>query len=379
MNRPRRHLALLLTACLSLLAACQAADRADRPAAIDGDAAAELSPLATIEQIRALDYRLQWHMGLAVPAAVDIQHVAVMDNGDLAVVESDNFVTYIEGQTGEVRWRKVVGNRFQDLMAPVFHNEHVLVSTAAQVFVLSAINGRLVDVYDLEHSAVTPPAIERGHIIFGGADGKVFAHELGTGIFIWAYQMSGAVETRLLDLSGQIFLVDRAGHVAAFNAESGRIIYRKTDPPYDGVVAAPVAHEALVYVASLDQTLYAFNRTGGRLAWRYLTERPLRRTPVVLGNRLYQYTSDRGMVAMEAATSRELWRADWDGVPVNLRDSELIVVEGANTLAVADVETGEIYDRHTFAAVDRFIFPQSEGGPLYLIAGDGRIMKLGPR
>ncbi len=80
-----------------------------------------------------------------------------------------------------------------------------------------------------------------------------------------------------------------------------------------GSAASPVIEGDLVYVAGggAGESLLAFNKKSGELAWKFGDERLTHSTPVVatiLGERQVIFFTQSGLVSLKAANGAELWR-----------------------------------------------------------------------
>jgi outer membrane protein assembly factor BamB len=335
-------------------------------------------PLLTdIDSSAKLGYRITWQSTLAMPT--DERVLEVKPLGDLiAVRESGNIVTLVEEATGEIRWRKTVGKGTERLGSPVIVDEQLLVTTETRAYFLRLDNGALAGIIDLKRNARTTPLVMAGNMIYGGPSGRLVAQDLINGHPHWQYQMGSAISAQPLAMGGLLFVADESGGVAALNPAEGGIIWRKKDPPWDRITAQPAVSDVAAYVASLDQKLYAFERTSGAIYWQYLTEHPLTDPPIVLGEHVYQRAKARGLVCLDALTGEELWRSDVPG-DVMQQTGETLVLRDGNTLRSVDVESGELIESAQWPKAEMIVPASVTGGPLYLAHPDGRIMKLSPR
>src|SRR6185503_13584029 len=67
------------------------------------------------------------------------------------------------------------------------------------------------------------------------------------------------------------------------------------------VVTPPVASDSMVYFASTDQHLYAFDLIGGGPPrWKSLTGSPLTQSPALIDDRVYQQIPGEGLACYDA-------------------------------------------------------------------------------
>ncbi len=74
------------------------------------------------------------------------------------------------------------------------------------------------------------------------------------------------------------------------------------------VSASPVIAGNLLYIATENGNLYAFDLTTHRQAWLYHAEGGIGSTPAVADGRLYMLSRDGNMTALDATTGKALWR-----------------------------------------------------------------------
>jgi len=333
--------------------------------------------LTDIESSARMGYRIAWQSTVALPAGQRVIEAQPLD-GRVVLRESGNIVSMLDAATGDVRWRKSVGSTLERLNSPVLLDEHLLVCSETRAYFLRADNGAIDRIVDLERNASTAPLIMAGRMIFGSPSGRVFAQDLEHGHPYWQYQMGGAITTRPVVMGGLMLVADQTGSVAVLNPTDGNLVWRSRNPPWAPISAQPTATDAVAYIASEDQKLYAFERNSGTIYWQYLTEHPLTESPVVLNDRVFQRTRARGLVCLDALTGDELWRSDAPGIVMQQLNDTLVLRDG-NTMHTIDVDTGEPIETAEWPKARMIVAGDVGGGPLYLAHSDGRIMKLTPR
>jgi len=338
----------------------------------------DAGPLLTdIESSAKLGYRISWQSTLALPTSERV--VEVKPLGDvIAVRESGDIITLIDEATGKVRWRKLIGSGTERLGSPIRVDRELLVTSETRAYFHRLDTGALAKALDLTRNARTSPLIMAGNMIYGGPSGRIIAQDLIHGHPHWQYQMGDAISAQPLSVGGLLFVADESGGVAVLNPNGGGIVWRKKDPPWDRIVAQPAASDTVVYVASLDQKLYAYERTSGTIYWQYLTEHPLTDAPVVLEDHVYQRAKERGLVCLDALTGAELWRSDVPGVVMQQTGDTLILRDG-NAMRSIEVDSGKLIESASWPKAEMIVPASITGGPLYLAHSDGRIMKLSPR
>jgi outer membrane protein assembly factor BamB len=189
--------------------------------------------------------------------------------------------------------------------------------------------------------------------------------------------MSGAIEADPVLVGDAIGLVSQAGDVLILDAVSGSAIGRNR---IGGGPGAPLAAtDDTLFVASLDQSLYAFNREGGTTRWRKRTETPLRDRPVLHEGRVYCTIPDQGLTAFDAGTGEEAWSAEGvGGYVVAVRDGRPIAWDGREAVSL-DPETGQVIERARLEHVDFVLTDTLVDGTLYTVSEHGVVVRFNPR
>lgn len=361
MNRTWSLLAMVFAICL---AGCQGRN-ANGPAEV---------LLANLDQSQALNYRVQWQQNLGLSGDETLNALEVLD-GAVIAMESDNIITLIEPDTGEIRWRKRIGGRGERLRRPVIMGDHLFVCSASRAVAVRLDNGSIANAFDLKRTASTSPLPYRDMLIFGTPEGLIFAQHAESGLVLWEYQMAAPIDVQPRPMLDLVFVADSSGQVAVINPLGGRLVWRTARPPWGPIDAQPVTSDRLAYVASRDQNVYAFGRTSPDVAWRYLTQNPLTRSPMLVGGRVYQPTRELGLLCLDAESGEKLWNADLPGSPVQRHRDRLWLTEPGK---VHIAEDGALVETVELPQADMIRFDAQRNGRLYLASRDGRVMRLAP-
>lgn len=363
---------MVIAAMAMALSACdgggQTAIRGNTPADVRGSL---LTDAPTADQLAA---RIQWQQNLNLPAD-GVQSVTPMGNR-LAIVEKGNILDVLNTDNGEVLWRQSIGDRTSRLGVPTRAGKRLLIATETDLYIYNIDVGSLDLRFALAHNASTRPLVDESQVIFGSPSGRVFSQFLQSGVLRWEFNMGSAIVSTPIALTGMVVVVDQAGSVAMLNSNNGHVIWRDIRPPWAPVVAQPAVANAITYVASTDQKLYALDRISGHAIWQYLTEKPLTADPVAIGDRIYQRTADQGLLCLDGLSGEVYWKSAAPGRPVLLRGNQLWLRDPTG-VTFADPATGLAVKTVALPASVHLIMPDIDAKDFYLVSGDGRVMKLG--
>lgn len=326
----------------------------------------------------ALGYRIHWQVNLTVPPTSSIQSITPLPNNLLAVVESNNLVTLLDANSGQARWRRQLGTASEVLTLPSIDGAFLVICSEAKAYRLRLTDGSTDREMSLANMAQDTPLLINNHFITGTPTGLVYSQSFNSGIVRWRYQLAGSTMAPVIRDGSNVIATDAQGTVAAINASTGRLIWRRFQPPWARITAQPLLRDSLLYIPSNDQKLYAFDHTTGDVRWSFIAERPLDTPAVAFANRVLLQVPDRGLVALDAQTGQEIWWADTAAQPVRLKGDRLYLLKG-NMFTELDFETGKTIQRIAFFRADRVAYGQTTGDDVYLVHNDGRLLKLGPR
>ncbi len=324
-----------------------------------------------------LGYRRDWTGVPAITGNLPIQFIA--PKADVVVVlEAGSQVSVLEASTGASRTVAELANPLTRFVGLEVDGDRVFAISEAEVFTVDAQTGVLRDRKRIEKVVATEPAVFGGLMIFGTPAGEVMAHmALGSigGVKVWGFGMSGPVSHKPVLLGSTVGAVAQSGQVVFLNAETGGLIGRNS--MFGGVETDPVADNNIMFVASLDQSLYAFSPFDGSMLWRYRTAHPLRTQPTAFGGRVYCSIPGEGLVAFEGSSGSVLWRCkDFsDGVVVAINRNRLLAFNGSEA-ALIDPERGDLLERAKLPGVAMLKPDSFVDGNLYAVSRSGVVVKF---
>ena len=110
---------------------------------------------------------------------------------------------------------------------------------------------------------------------------------------------------------GRAYAMDSATNVSAFDAKTGKILWRTgltPDDEDDDHIGGGLAYEnGKVYVTTGFAQVIALEAESGKILWRKLINGPLRSAPTTREGRVFTITVDNRLYALNGATGEELW------------------------------------------------------------------------
>ncbi|MFG0260230.1 MAG: PQQ-binding-like beta-propeller repeat protein [Phycisphaerales bacterium JB041] len=322
-----------------------------------------------------LGYRLDWRGFPVVQAGERIDFLDVY-NDIIVAHESGATISALEASNGALRNSGQVANPLTRFVGNLRVDDDIVVSSDNEIFVFSTATGALTSRSKLSRVVTTHPVYFGGQVVYGTAIGHVYARQVRRPIDAWAFDLGSPIDTDPVLVGSTVAAVSRNGDIAMLDATTGLLVGKAKI--YGGCDAAPVAGDAAVFFASLDQSIYAFE-LDGTLRWRIRTEQPLRVTPTYHNGVLYVPTSDKGLRAVDAITGAELWAQNQvAGRVVGVRQGRLVTWNG-RVAKLLDPASGDVVASHELPGVATLRPDRFEDGNLYVVSDGGIIAKFQPR
>lgn len=368
-----RALALALLAGLSALPACDSGDKG--PVAFGGG-------LQTLKELEAdpfyrAGFRREWSTFVPVAEAGRLQRLEHV--GDFIVArDSSNLVSLILPEGGEVRWSAPIGSSLQRYVGSVRQGALLLVCSETELFAMDTVTGNLIDRQTFERVVNTRPAQFGPLLVFGTASDLVIAHLTDRRIRAWAYGVNAPIVADPVQMNGGLVaFISQIGEVIILDGISGSAAARFR--LLGGVTGRPTTDGNRLFVASLDQSLYAFAPGTPRPLWRVRTDRPLTDAPVYHDGRVYLNVPGQGLTAFDANTGAQRWNEPKiNGTVISVQGRDLIVWNG-KTLARVATRDGAILEQGDIPGVADLITDRFVDGNLYAAHPSGGVTRFQPR
>lgn len=333
------------------------------------------------DEYAKLGYRPDWVGYPAVTGSLPVRFMQPYD--DIVVtIEGGSTVSVLEAGTGSRRCSYPLETPLTRFVGIARDPSRVLCAADSEVFVVDPQTCNLTAREKIEKVVSTEPVMYNGMLLFGTGTGELLAHLTRSGVSgvkAWGFAIEGAIEHNPVLVGDAVGAVSQAGQVLFCEAQTGSLLGKSFI--YAGLDTNPVADEHLMYVAGLDQSIYAFAPQGATLIWRVRTPAPLRVQPTVHADRLYCAVPGQGLTAYDCSNGSKVWACrDFNGTVVAVNHGKLVGFDKDKAEAVTiDMARGDVIERAMVKGVvmmkpDRFV-----DGNLYALSATGLVGKFLPR
>lgn len=380
---PRVSASFAIAATLIVAPSCGKQSKAEQPAT---KVASTSKRSASVWQSRVdhdawskLGYRLDWE-GFPFPLGRDSSQVTMFrPYTDMVLVQNkSSTIVLLEPATGAIRWSSVPADRltkFVGLDQDPYNPGRVLVSSESEIFGLSAATGDLILRERLQKVVNTAPVLESGQAIFGTSTGEVHSHLVGGNVRAWAFDGHGSIEADPVRVGQYIGVVSNAGEVMFFSTGGAIVGHARI---FGGLANDPVANESTLFIAGLDQSVWAFAPNGMQV-WRYRGSAPIRSQPVVVGDTVYCDVPGKGMTAFDSSTGAIRWNdPKMHGTVVGTKRG-MLIVWGGGTAMLIDPDRGDVLVRVDLPHVVKAVPDTFNDGNLYTVDDHNVVAKFTSR
>ncbi|MCH2160418.1 MAG: PQQ-like beta-propeller repeat protein [Phycisphaerales bacterium] len=385
---------------LALAAACLAVVLPATTMAQDGDTLAErraeldrryaVGPSAAGE----LNCRIAWQ------ATIDARGGQLLgihvENNDVFVIAPGNRMSRLDRSEGKLVWTSTVADYKDKIWGITTGRVHaslssnagatkdpgkIYVTTDPVVMEVDYATGGIVGRQDLERIPSTKALTFNQYLVFGTHSGQIVWHQYEVGHAWRANQLKGPI-------LGAPIRVGEHGIAAASMGGTLVVVEGKTarrfwaDQLFDGVPAQLATSGKMLFAASRDQYLWAFDANTGQTRWRYFTESPLETSPTAVDDMVLQWVPSEGMVCLEADPGNSVqgivrWTLkDLKGIVLGKLHGQIVVFDpSSRTLHLVDGAQGAVTKTVPLPQVRNI---EMNDGQIYVTGDGGRVQRLDP-
>lgn len=383
--------ALVAAACLLMPAGCEttphstangaSANAGDMPKAasvMDDSVTRTVTGGFTIEHAewKELGYRWDWTGFSGFRGQEKVNTVNLYD--DLIVLQGSRAsMTVIDTRTGRSRWRDRLANPLTRFTGLAREGNRLFVSAESELYIIDAESGNWLGRQRLEEVVNTAPLLYGENLIFGTASGRVLSHRTDYGLRAWKYEVGAPITANPVMVGDVLGVISQSGRGLFVSARSAIGLGHPTIGA--GLATNPVTDGQQMYVAGIDQSVYAFPPEGDAHTWRYRTEDELRTQPTIQHGVLYVSVPSRGLVALDPLTGSEIWIGpDATGEVIASRGGSLVVWDGTVIKAV-DPTNGDLISSFKAPGLTQLMADAFDDGSLFGVTRAGAIIRFSPR
>ncbi len=289
---------------------------------------------------------------------------------------SGSTLSVLESSTGKVRWSRQVDRPSTVFQESVRLGDTLYTASDTELWELNIRNGNTLDRDSLGTLVNTSPLIVDNLAIFGTLSGELFAWQMENDFKLWSYKFDGPIHVPAISVNDDfIAAMSEKGDVRtleSMNAHSGMSVQIA-----GGTDATLLTDGVGLYIASKDQSLYAFDVEDGFRFWRKRSSSPITVQHTLHEGIIYATTEDTGLTAIDSATGDTLWsNKSIGGWALTVLDAnELIVWSGYELLAI-DIERGDVITRMPLSNIAGIRTNSVNDGDIYIITLEGSVAKF---
>lgn len=357
-----------------LLGGCGGGSNSLHPRPINPDVTRASITLSD-EVYAALGYRRSWTGFAEVGKRAGVLFFRTDD--DLIIIQDGaSTITALDVSTGARRWRTTISSGLSKFVGMARFGSIIVVCSESGAYFIDSATGTTVERQAFKRVVSTPPLQIGSALLFGTGIGRVFSHDLASGLSRWENSVGGTIESAGIAVGGSVAFVSTTGNISFLDPTSNSL--RGTGGIYSGTNLPLAASNRLLFIASQDQSLYAFSPAGRLPIWRVRTEAPLADAPVHHAGVVYCTIPGRGMTAFDAETGNELWVApDVGGTVIGMRSGRPIVWDGS-VVTLLNNDDGSVYASEELPGVSRLVMDGFTDGTLFAASDMGLVIRLVP-
>ncbi len=225
----------------------------------------------------------------------------------------------------------------------------------------------------------TAPVEVNGKIFVASWDGHLRALS-PTGQILWQVDTGDIIDGGLQVSAGQIFLQNWSRQLFQVDQQDGQLrrIYEYPASPADDHRQAGVAiADKLLLLPAWNGSLYAFDMDSKDLRWSFDAGMPLRATPLVAGERIYQASGSNRLSALDNKGEllwQQLLAAPLLSSPVQLGEN-VAILDKAGTLTAFSPAGVLLWENH-LAQSSFYATPLVVGDAIFVATAAGAVWKI---
>jgi len=263
-------------------------------------------------------------------------------DGDHVFAQCTNgIITAFDAESGRKLWSNRIGDTDAPQMPASTNDEHLLVWSAATMYLLNKDNGQKELQFKLPGQPSTSARSDKEQIYVGFLDGSLYAFDLKTGTINWRFRTSRRIVVPALPHSHTVLFASTNGSLYSVDALTRDLVFQFEA---DNVISAPMGlYKDWVLLPSEDYKLYAVNINNGEEGWKapFLSGERIRKAPVVIDDEIYVIPEHRGLFQLAAETGVERWYVRGITEVLAVSPTKVFAVDKLERLVVLDRKSGK--------------------------------------
>ena len=208
-----------------------------------------------------------------------------------------------------------------DFDLPLLTNDqYVFTSNGSKLYCLQKTKGDIIWQLDFPGSPSSSPAVDNERVYLGMLDGSVYTFDIkkivklqeqgllpqwSNETLMWRYKTSGTIVSPPMPVGPRVAFASETGSIYSVGVLKRDLIFQyKTASK----LSAPMAlYKKWLLAPSQDNIFYAINIENGTTKWEYTVGLPIKRTPSVVGNKVYVAPLRGGMYQLNADLGTQIW------------------------------------------------------------------------
>lgn len=234
----------------------------------------------------------------------EIRGSAVVENDVIYFGSYDHHLYALHTRDGGLIWKYateggIVGKPFISDSIVYFGSED------KRLLAVSAKTGKLSWAYETEGAIRCSPQISEGHIFWGSDDGYLYAVHLASGRLTWKIDAGTSIRSTPCVFENGVVFGSESGEVLCVDFR-GQIKWRFKAKK--SVMSSPVYSQGIIYISSLDATLYALDAKNGWILWRFNLGKGSISSPCKNNDFVYVGSADGNIYCVDTKNGREVWK-----------------------------------------------------------------------
>lgn len=192
---------------------------------------------------------------------------------NLVIASNSNGLIYaLDLKNGKIKWQYATKGKVYSTPA-VENNLVVVASTDDNIYCLNAITGKLIWKFETQNPIVANPLIKNGIVFIGASDGHFRALDLQSGKLKWDFDsVKGFIVTQPLFYKDKIYFGSWGTEFYALNAQTGSLVWKwnngSNNRMFSPAACYPVATDGKIFIVAPDRFMTVLDAESGNMIWR---------------------------------------------------------------------------------------------------------------